>query len=374
MSDRVMVISRGIPSEPEELKLTISSQSISVSWSAPVSNGGAEIQGYLVYRGSDPEKMSLYRSVGPNTFRIEDEDLDSGPRYYEVIAYNEVGEGRGSMVYEDIPSRVMPGLIVGLVSAFVPLFLAVLLSLVIFVARKLKGRKKVKEAQPVPAEPSVVPAPGSARDEKISAISTTPAYLGGKGYDAGTPRMLYPQRPVIRMQLPPPQQTPASMEPVPYYPPSSGYPAAQGGYGDSYTQPGAGAYQQQQYAQDYQQGYQGSYPPQSGGAGYQQQQYAQDYQQGYQSNYPQSGGPGYQEQQYAQDHQQGYQGNYPQPGGSGYQEQQYAQGYQQGYQDNYPQSGGGGYQPPPPSGGNYPQRGQQRPAKEEDPYYGGGQQ
>ncbi|MGA1848733.1 MAG: fibronectin type III domain-containing protein, partial [Thermoplasmatota archaeon] len=349
MSERLMVISRGIPSEPEELKMSVSSESVSVSWSEPVSNGGAEVQGYLVYRGSDPEKMTLYRSVGPNTLRVEDKDLGSGSRYYKVIAYNEVGEGKGSIVYQDMPSRMMPGLIVGLISAAVPIFLAGIFALFLIITRKLKARKEIREAQPVAAEPSPseVPAPTSPKKPGLPSVSSTPSYLGGKGYPAAAPQMLYPQQAVMRRQLPPSQQAqPVATEPVQYYAAPSGYPPSQGGY------------PQQQYY-DQQQGYGGGYPQQQYydqqqgyGGGYPQQQYY-DQQQGYGSGYPQ--------QQYY-DQQQGY--------GSGYPQQQYYD-QQQGYDGSYPQEYPTDQQT---SEGNYPQGTQKRPENEDDQYYGGGQQ
>jgi fibronectin type 3 domain-containing protein len=69
---------------------------ISLSWSVPVSDGGATITNYRIYRGNTSGGEVFLVEIG-DTLSFDDQGLTGGQTYfYEVSAVNEVGEGNRS--------------------------------------------------------------------------------------------------------------------------------------------------------------------------------------------------------------------------------------------------------------------------------------
>lgn len=76
---------------------------VEVAWSAP-DDGGAEILGYRVYRGTDTCATTLHTVVGPATTSLIETGLAEGHAYcYAVAAVNAVGEGPRSGVAAAVP-------------------------------------------------------------------------------------------------------------------------------------------------------------------------------------------------------------------------------------------------------------------------------
>ena len=81
------------PSAPQSLQATAGNAQVSLSWTAPASDGGSLISGYKVYRGTAPNpSVALTRS------RRGDELIDTGPQrahlYYKVAALNASASAR----------------------------------------------------------------------------------------------------------------------------------------------------------------------------------------------------------------------------------------------------------------------------------------
>jgi fibronectin type 3 domain-containing protein len=82
-----------VPSAPQSLAAAGGNGSVSLSWSAPSSNGGSPVTGYDVYRGTGPGGESA-TPIATNvaTASFTDPGLTSGTTYYyKVAAVNAVG-------------------------------------------------------------------------------------------------------------------------------------------------------------------------------------------------------------------------------------------------------------------------------------------
>lgn len=87
------------PSAPQNLTATPGTQQVTLNWQAPASNGGVNITGYRVYRGTSSGTEALLTSggcgaVNGTTLTCTDTGLTAGTTYYyKVSALNSVGEG-----------------------------------------------------------------------------------------------------------------------------------------------------------------------------------------------------------------------------------------------------------------------------------------
>ena len=86
-----------VPGQPRSLSGSGDSNSTSLTWSAPESDGGSAITGYRVYRGPEPGHLSLLASVG-GVLSYSDQGLPGNVTYYyQVSAVNSAGEGLASL-------------------------------------------------------------------------------------------------------------------------------------------------------------------------------------------------------------------------------------------------------------------------------------
>ena len=75
------------PSAPQSLAATAGDGSVSLSWVAPASNGGAAITGYNVYRGTSPGGESATPvATGVTTTSYTNTGLTNGTTYYYTVA------------------------------------------------------------------------------------------------------------------------------------------------------------------------------------------------------------------------------------------------------------------------------------------------
>ncbi|MBI4728403.1 MAG: fibronectin type III domain-containing protein [Acidobacteria bacterium] len=83
-----------LASAPLSLTATAGANQISLSWTAPASNGGTPITGYTIYRGTAPGAEAPLATVDADVTTYTDSGLPNGAaRYYRVAASNVVGEG-----------------------------------------------------------------------------------------------------------------------------------------------------------------------------------------------------------------------------------------------------------------------------------------
>jgi fibronectin type 3 domain-containing protein len=82
-----------VPAAPQSLAATAGSASVSLSWSAPVSDGGAAITGYNVYRGTTSGGESATPvATNVSALSFTDTGLTNGTTYYyQVAALNSAG-------------------------------------------------------------------------------------------------------------------------------------------------------------------------------------------------------------------------------------------------------------------------------------------
>ncbi len=81
-----------VPGAPTSLSATPSSGSVTLSWTAPTSNGGSAITGYAIYRGTSSGAETLLTTVPSTTQSYADTTVIAGTTYYyEVVAVNSIG-------------------------------------------------------------------------------------------------------------------------------------------------------------------------------------------------------------------------------------------------------------------------------------------
>ena len=82
-----------VPGAPQNLVATSGGNQVTLTWTAPASNGGSAITNYSIYRGTTPGGEALLVTLG-NVLTFTDNGLTNGQKYYyQVSAVNSVGEG-----------------------------------------------------------------------------------------------------------------------------------------------------------------------------------------------------------------------------------------------------------------------------------------
>ena len=109
-----------VPGAPTGLIPTVGDSHISLSWTAPASNGGSPITGYNIYRSttSGTEGSTPVATVGPATTTYDDIGLTNGQQYfYTVSAVNSVGPSSASTEANGTPAATatVPGAPTGLI-------------------------------------------------------------------------------------------------------------------------------------------------------------------------------------------------------------------------------------------------------------------
>ncbi len=105
------------PSVPQNLTITAGNGMVSLSWNEPTSSGSAALLGYRIFRGTNPDSMTLIDSVLSTNYT--DTDLTNGQAYhYKVCAYSSAGDGMMTDTVVSIPrDRSSTDLTIGMVIA-----------------------------------------------------------------------------------------------------------------------------------------------------------------------------------------------------------------------------------------------------------------
>jgi parallel beta-helix repeat protein len=86
----------GLPSAPINLEIAVEREQININWMEPVSDGGTVIEGYRIYRDTEPQGDTLLYEVKNKLF-FNDTDVIVGTTYfYNITALNVLGEGQSS--------------------------------------------------------------------------------------------------------------------------------------------------------------------------------------------------------------------------------------------------------------------------------------
>lgn len=94
-----------VPNAPTAVSASAGKLNATVSWSAPVSNGGTAVLGYKIYRASDSSLLATV-SASPTTIT----DLSANVSYaFYVVAYNAAGDGAASSTSNSVTPYTNPG-------------------------------------------------------------------------------------------------------------------------------------------------------------------------------------------------------------------------------------------------------------------------
>jgi hypothetical protein len=114
---------------------------VTLTWSAPNSDGGLPIRNYSIYRGLTSGSEVLIDTVG-NVLAYEDMDVANGQTYYyRVSAVNTVGEGEMSNEVSATPDKSIIGQLWFWILIIAMIVIFTIIALVIKGRRK-KGRRK----------------------------------------------------------------------------------------------------------------------------------------------------------------------------------------------------------------------------------------
>src|SRR6266480_3319675 len=98
----------GPPTAPQGLGATAGDATVTLTWSAPSSNGGSPITNYKIYRGTSSNGETLKATIG-NVLTYTDTSVTNGVTYYyQVSAVNAAGEGPRSNEASATPSAPPP--------------------------------------------------------------------------------------------------------------------------------------------------------------------------------------------------------------------------------------------------------------------------
>lgn len=82
------------PGTTQALQATGGSNQVALSWTAPASDGGSAILGYIIYRGPTAgSEISLATKPGTGTTYTDSTAVGGNTYFYRVSAYNAIGEG-----------------------------------------------------------------------------------------------------------------------------------------------------------------------------------------------------------------------------------------------------------------------------------------
>jgi predicted RNA-binding protein with TRAM domain len=161
-SDEVAATPGRAPGAPANVEVTVQDGEVTVTWDPPADNGGFEVTGYKVYRGTSSSDMTEVGAVDGTTF--SDSDVDKGTEYYyKVSAVNDLGEGDASkvisiMVPKDKVENNSP------LGALNPMWLILVIVVVVsvvavtvFMRSRGKGGDPSPPQQPAPEPPAPAP-------------------------------------------------------------------------------------------------------------------------------------------------------------------------------------------------------------------------
>ncbi|MDD1756027.1 MAG: fibronectin type III domain-containing protein [Methanomassiliicoccales archaeon] len=105
-SNETSAVPMAPPSAPLGLTATSGDSLVSLAWSSPSSDGGGQITGFKIYRGTAPGAESLLMTLGDVLDYIDTGLVNGQAYYYQVSAVNAAGEGPRSSEISSTPAAV----------------------------------------------------------------------------------------------------------------------------------------------------------------------------------------------------------------------------------------------------------------------------
>ena len=108
-SAEVKAVPVTVPGAPVGLTATRGDGNVTLSWTAPPSNGGSPVSGYNIYVATSADFKGAFKVPGGTGTAVTVTGLVNGiPYYFRVTAVNRVGEGPASAGAKAVPATV-PG-------------------------------------------------------------------------------------------------------------------------------------------------------------------------------------------------------------------------------------------------------------------------
>lgn len=102
------VTPRTVPSQPRLVRAVGGNGTLTVTWLAPLSSGGAPVVEYRVQSSTDGRKWTVAQSVAPALGQSQSTELTGLPngvkRFVRVVAVNVAGTSRGTLSRNAAPS------------------------------------------------------------------------------------------------------------------------------------------------------------------------------------------------------------------------------------------------------------------------------
>jgi hypothetical protein len=96
------------PGAPNLTAADAGNASVELSWTAPASDGGSQITGYEIWRGTTSGQTSLLTTVGVQSSYTDTSVSNGTTYYYQVAAVNTVDTGPGSNERSATPTALVP--------------------------------------------------------------------------------------------------------------------------------------------------------------------------------------------------------------------------------------------------------------------------
>ncbi|MCK5253366.1 MAG: fibronectin type III domain-containing protein, partial [Thermoplasmata archaeon] len=111
MCEAVPTMPIGPPGAPGGLGAIEGDGQVTLTWTAPVRDGGYPVMGYVIMRGSSPDDLTSFSQVMDQLTYVDDDVTNGETYHYAVAAINDVGEGLLSAIAEATPFRLptVPG-------------------------------------------------------------------------------------------------------------------------------------------------------------------------------------------------------------------------------------------------------------------------